>query len=155
MLTDINHPNTYLKFDINDHIYINVNNKQIPMHMYHEDDYLVCAKYEEIKVNSLRFDRVILEIQSKLSHINKVLAAEIRERFIRDDFLESMSVFHPLFWNQYNGLQHINITFQRNMEIFISHFNKLVEINGIQIDGILNKDLLLRKFYNFGLAMLA
>jgi len=53
-----------------------------------------------------------------------------------------MVVMNPKFWNTYNGGQLIHDLFRKNMVILGSYFGKVVEVNGLKVNGNLNKELL-------------
>lgn len=125
-LTNVKHPNNFLKFNINDHICIEVKEKLMVLHVQNIRRNLVGAEYEDELINHLLFYNCIYETRVNLRKICTTLTNEIHERFQRDYLLESMAVINPKFWNIDNGEQLIYYLFCKYMVILGIYFGKTV-----------------------------
>jgi len=79
ILINFKDPNNILKFDINDHLCIEVKGKLIPLHVQNIRNDLVGAEYEDEFVNHLLFDNFIYETRINLRKNCTTLINEIHE----------------------------------------------------------------------------
>ena len=86
----------------------------------------------------------MLKSKIKLQKISDTLIKVIRERFHRDSFPEDMAMVNPNFWNPISDYSNTSQFFNKHMENIVNHFGKSVEINGVEIKGILDKKALIQ-----------
>ncbi|KAH9298549.1 hypothetical protein KI387_030231 [Taxus chinensis] len=96
-LLDLKNPNTFLRFNIHDHLCITVNGREIPMHILQKCQDITGSEREDVPVTRNLFDSGIVETRIKLKQISETLSSEIRERFCKDKILEAMGVMNPNF----------------------------------------------------------
>ena len=58
--------------------------------------------------------------------------------------LEAMAVVNPNFWNLVSNYSNTGKLFNKHIENIVNHFGKSVEINGVEIKGILDKKSLIQ-----------
>lgn len=147
-LTNLKNPKSFLRFNIVDRLCISVNDIDIPLYCFESAPGGVLSSVEieskQVPITLVRFERILLESKTKLRRISDTLTKEIRERFHRDDLLEAMAVVNPNFQNLVSDYNNIGKLFNKHMENIVNHFGKSVEINGVEIKGILDKKALIQ-----------
>ncbi|KAH9296664.1 hypothetical protein KI387_044244 [Taxus chinensis] len=153
-LLDLKNPNTFLRFNIHDHLCITVNGREIPMHILQKRQDITGSEREDVPVTRNLFESVIVETRIKLKQISETLSSEIRERFCKDKILEEMGVMNPNFWNTEGGrADFVRKHFHKSMGTIMEQFTKTSELKGMEIKGILNTDLLKFQSTNFATTM--
>jgi hypothetical protein len=94
-------------------------------------------------------------MKRNLIEIAKSLASDIRERFPRDEFLEAMFVVYPQYWNLQQNREAKIIEFLAKLSILVHQFVKNHNVQGEEIEGILDSSKLYQQANIFGQTMLS
>jgi hypothetical protein len=102
-----------------------------------------------------QFNNVVISVKHNLIKIAKSLALEIRERFPQDELLEAMSVVYPQYWNSEHNREAKRVDFLAKLKILVHQFDKNSNVQGEEIEGILDSSKLYQQANLFGQTMLA
>lgn len=108
-------------------------------------------KFEQVPMIPVKFERILQELKIKLRSIAITLINKIRERFHKDDLIEAMAIVNPNFWNPISDYNNIIQFFNEYMKNIVTHLGKIVEVNSVDMKGILDKKDLIQLSIIFSL----
>lgn len=148
-LINVGNASSFLKINLFGEVCSSVHGYEIPMYMFK----VLAGKVEEVKFTGLLFDNIVSSTRVRLREIIVSLLKEIRDRFRRYSLLEAMAIVNPTFWNPVQNEKYMQEDYFKRLNTLIQHFCKPVDINGMNIPGILRKDNLISQSHEFSTTM--
>eukprot|EP01018_Ginkgo_biloba_P030613 Gb_17421 [translate_table: standard] len=148
-MIDIDNPKNFLKFDRDGILCVAVREYMVPLHYIGKSG----RSTKQLPISRDDFSNIVISMRSTLTNIARSLTLEIRERFPRDELLEAIAVVYPQYWNNVQSQANLYVDFQVKMSILVSHFCRKVQVNGEEIEGILDQSKLVEQSSCFGQTM--
>ena len=109
---------------------------------------------KEFRVSRDHFNDIVISVRHNLIQIAQSISKELRERFPRDELLESISVGIPsIYWNIEKEIDSLKVDFLSKFNILVHHFGRHVKVQGEEIGGILDSSKLYQQNFCFTHAM--
>jgi len=109
---------------------------------------------KEFRVSRDQFNDIVISVRHNLIQIAQSISKELRERFPRDELLESISVGIPsIYWNIEKEIDSLKVDFLSKFNILVHHFGRHVKVQGEEIGGILDSSKLYQQAFCFTHAM--
>ena len=121
-------------FDEKGILCITVHGYMVPFHYISKMGWIT----KDCPVSRDQFDNIVISVRQNLIEIARSLSSKIREWFPRDEFLKSMCVVYPPYWNNCQCPRNLKADFQKRLKCLVDHFCNKVLIHGEQIEGILD-----------------